>query len=243
MGRYDPMKMIAQTEAGLIFTKGMQSSGPIALAINPELGLLVLGQNTAQNGRYSAQVAVEILLDDLQLNLSVKEGNVVSSSSGIETSQCFSESFENINEYLISSNAEPVSLSVLHFSGHHVICAFIGNMSCLMLSNNKLSNLTQVENTDSRLGLTPNIETNMVRHPVTSEVVLISLTSEVLQAIGSDHIRLTLSRFKDNLDMAMRQINTRAAHCGIENKPALLLSQIPKDPSTHSGWLNRLRGR
>lgn len=228
MNAQEYLTIIAQTENGDMITSGINSSNGSAIGIDPQLGLVVLAQNGLQ-AQDDAKISVEILLDDMQFNLP----SVLQESES--ASECMTESLENINEYLLSKNQQQgecvknsvVSLIAVQFL--HLQCSVIGigDYHCLIFRQDELRELLPPALADeNHLGVNVSMDARKADTPVNTQDVIVLLTRPVLMAIGESFIRVTLSRFAENLDMAIRQINTRVARQGLSIKPQIIICRI-----------------
>ena len=69
--------------------------------------------------------------------------------------------------------------------------------------------------------------------------VLAMISRDAMTALGNEFLRLTMSRFSDNLEMAQRQINARAQHEGLPSKPEFILLRVDQVESARK-WLGGL---
>lgn len=255
MNQQDQVTFIAQTAAGEVFKEGIKSTRFQTVALNPQLGLIVLAEGQSKNLATTSDKVVEILLDDMQLNLSEidQHTNTKPADSALH---CLIESFSNINEYLLSDttqsaildDAEPeaVMLAAVHYSNQHISSCLTGHYALVLSASDDVADTTQsgYENSNKgiQLGVNAEIEPVVSQMGVHPGVVLLFSSIEVIEAVGIDHIRITLNRFKDNLDMALRQINTRAAHNGMMQKPVLVIARIEAVENRKKGWFARITG-
>jgi len=243
----DHITVLAQLGDSRFTHSGIQQNDGVALGLDCESGLLVLARNKVDNGLDSALKSVQILLDDMSVNLS-RLLPVARNSIKI-VSLCLNESLQNINEYLLMNTvayisgetATAVELAAIQLDKQKLVGFANGSMRCLRFSVDKLHNVTG-EPGQRALGVEKSFQLGIVRQPQQEGDVLLLTTNEVLSTLQNDFIRLTLSRFSENLEMALRQINTRAAHQGLEQKPLLIVCRInQKSAQASGGWLNKLR--
>lgn len=247
MIQQDYLNLIAQTEDGQIFNQGVQQSGNNVIAINRQAGLLILGHSTIAGNESSSRKAVEILLDDMALNFHSADNTEITVPSGSVALQSLRESFDNINEYLHHLGGKTATLAALQFTWKQVSCASAGNMCNLMFSKGQLHELVPDRSSAAdqlpQLGLSAKIDTDLSEQNLSPGDLLLMTTADVLRSVGKDHIRLTLSRFQDNLDIALRQINTRASRSGMEKKPVLILVRVEQSTPSPKNWLDKIRRR
>jgi hypothetical protein len=231
MPKLDNLTIIAQNGDGDMVTQGIAVSTSGAVGLDPQQGLAVLAQNGEQ-GQDEATLSIEILLDDMQLNLpSVLQESESASAAGA----CLKESVENINEYLLSKKMQqspvnsPVSVSLiaLQFLKGQLSVLGIGDYGCLLCREQKLTSLLDsFSKKDPLLGVQTLISVRNTNTWFKTGDVVVLLHNSVLDAIGEEFVRVTLSRFADNLDMAVRQMNTRAAREGVSQKPQLIICRM-----------------
>ena len=180
--------------------------------------------------------AVEVLLDDMAVNL----------PKSSHACECLEESFDNINDYLLSlaqqqtqTEPEAVSLIALQLMPEHLALTALGDYSCLYYSEGKLEPVLQ--GSDQRLGINPEIHSVSCQQAYVEGDQLLIVKTHELGFIDQDYIRVTLARFEDNLQMSLRQISARAINQGLQDKPSLLICRMDQDAQKGSGWLSRLR--
>ena len=231
MTTLDNLTVIAQNGDAEMITQGIAVATVGAVGLDLQQGLVVLAHNSEQN-QDDARLAVEILLDDMQLNLPsvLQESESASAASG-----CLKESVDNINEYLLTKNAQQspeighssVSLIAIQFLKGQFSVLGTGDYNCLLLRQQKLSTLLDdVSKQESLLGVRTEISVRNTNAWFKAGDVMVLLHPSVLDAVGEEFVRVTLSRFADNLDMAIRQMNTRVAHAGLSHRPQLIICHI-----------------
>jgi hypothetical protein len=248
MNQLGDISYLAQTAEGQLLEQGITGSGHLALVIDSERGLIALAEGESESA--NPIQAIEILTDDMQLNLPSSE-KLDDKTDTLQATQCLGESYENINEFLINNHAESdqhdqqkaVALAAIQFVNRKLGCAVVGEFSCLKFSGEKMVVMNELYEVnlkgDRALGLRTDFQMNMTEYMVESGDIILLTTLEVMQSVGEEHIRLTLTRFPDNLEMALRQINTRASRRGLQHKPVLILARIEEPVASKSGWLSR----
>lgn len=243
---HDCVSIIAQNEEGVIIKQGLDLCPSSAIGINPQLGLVVLADAT-QGRQQEALKSVEILLDDMQLNLpAVLPG----SYSAATASSCLLESLNNINEYLYTLSQQDgsadkhsaVSLIAAQFLQHQCSVMAVGRYNCLLLHQDQLVDLDTVA-TNNLPGKDHSILTLTSEQDLHQGDILLLVASSVVALIGQEFIRVTLSRFRDNLDMVLRQINIRVARQGMPSKPAIIICKMLQSRDEERGWLAKWRKR
>lgn len=247
MNLQDHVSIIAQTENGQVFSQGMQHSDASLAAAFSDYGLMLLAHTVGADNGDAAVKTAEIILDDMQLNLpSAEQKEMTVSKYGSAASRCLWESLENVNEYLfsqaknfgISAQNSGVSLLTMQFEEKQFSVAVIGDYSCLLINENNINNLTTHPHTSILLGAEITTQPYIKEQVYFKGDVILMIRTSVVQAIGQEFIRRTLSRFADSPDMALRQINTRMTHLGIEQKPSLVLCRIDRSFETKRRWFS-----
>jgi len=242
----ESIELVAQLGNEQFSDKNIQVAENEAVGINPELGLMVLAVSSSQNDSTAASKSVEIMLDDMELNL--KSTSQDSRHIASEVSRCISESLDNINEYLCfqaERNASfetdrGVDLSVIQIQPDTISCGNIGNLNCVLFSNNEIVMLNNESMAEQKLGINTSIESKIIEQDFAVGNILMLSAPELMTQLGEDFIRVTLSRFNENLEMAIRQINTRALHHGFKHKPALILCRKIHSIEASRSWFNKL---
>jgi hypothetical protein len=245
MNLNERVTFLAQLESGLYKDDGIQSSAQQAAGINIQAGLLVLAQGEPELSRQ----AIEILTDDMQLNLVPQPGN--KQPANYRAKLCLQESLLNIHEYLLprlsvntsSGLQQRVELGILQLVENSLICSSLGALSCLKYSEKQILELSNRSSTKGRLGRDKTIQPFILEQDLQAGDILMLAHEHFLKDISLEFIRLTLSRFSDNLEMALRQINTRHARNGASRKPALIVCRVDQLMPQKRGWLNSLRNR
>ena len=236
---------IAQTHTGWVFDEGVQISQKDVLTMDQSLGLLAISQAVdVAEPQGSAHMAIQILLDDMQVNLPMIAETADNNLSA--ASQCLMESIVNINEYLFDrshSNKETVeqaiSLCAIQFQPGG-LCAISNRHLVIMLFHDGEIKTLGEKLPSTKFGISSTIKAQVVEQNVVKDDILLITTQTFLETIDKEFLRITLSRFGNNLAMALRQINTRASHKGQSSKPVVMLARIEKDLEKPVGWFNRL---
>ncbi|MBC8211925.1 MAG: hypothetical protein H8E21_12755 [Gammaproteobacteria bacterium] len=245
MNLNERVTLLAQLDSGLYTDSGIQSSDHQTVGIDLDAGLMVVAQGESALSRQS----IEILIDDMQLNLVPQEGN--KQPANYRAKLCLQESLFNIHEYLLprlsvntaSGLQQRVELGILQLAENTLLCSSLGALSCLRYRDNQLLELSNRSSTKGRLGRDKTIQPFILEQDLQVGDILLLAHEHFLKEISLEFIRLTLSRFSDNLEMALRQINTRHARNGASRKPELLLCRIDQLMVQKRGWFNSLRNR
>jgi len=249
MNQQEHFTYLAQTVTGHVFVDGVEVAETLAQAVYPQQGLMVMAEGCSVMA--DPQQVIEILIDDMKLNLPPLETRDASTDTEL-ASRCLAESYENINEYLLdkpSGSSQPeqncVALAAIQFVNNRLSCAVAGDYCCLSFGDDKIQTMNDIHDVnlkgDRALGLKTDFQMNITQHLISEGQIVLLAPLTLVQTVGEEHIRLTLSRFPDNLDMALRQINTRAAKRGMEAKPAIIIARVETALKSKPGWLNRLR--
>jgi len=246
MNLKESIKLVAQLGNELFSEKSIQVFANDVVGINPELGLMVLAASSNQGDSTTASKSVEIMLDDMQLNLNSTRQDSPHIASVV--SRCISESLENINEYLYfqaqrSTSIETdrgVDLSVIQILPNTISCGNIGNLNCVLFSNSEMVKLNNESMAEQKLGIKSSLQSKIIEHDFAVGDILILSAPELMSRLGEEFIRVTLSRFDENLEMAIRQINTRALHHGFKHKPTLILCRKIHSIEASRSWFNKL---
>ena len=230
------LSYLVQAPDGQSVTDGLLQSEQDVIAINPQNGLMTMAEGHRQQDPMALR-AVEVLLDDMALNLP---------KSGL-ASECLEESFDNINDYLLTLAQQPgqsqaeqgVSLIALQLMPEHLALSALGGYSCLYFSEGELKLI--LEGGQQQLGIDSEIKTASCQQVYAEGDQLLIVKTPDLGFIEQDYVRVTLARFEDNLQMSLRQISARAVNQGLQDKPSLLICRVHQDAQKGSGWLSRLR--
>ncbi len=243
----DSISIVAQSENGLFSDTGIQYFANDVVGINPHLGLMMLSRSDNEGLQSKAYKSIEIMMDDMQLNLTAKITK--SRFSGSLASRCLSESLDNINEYLCfqSPSTAPsdvnkgVDLSAIQIEKNSFSSCSIGNLRCLHFSGNELKILATSSPAQKKLGIDTSFKPNVVELEFAEGDIVMLLSAALIKDLGLDFIRVTLSRFKENLEMIIRQINTRALQNGLKQKPVMIICYKDKAIVERRNWFNKLR--
>lgn len=248
MNPKDSISILAQTDEGLFLDNGIRHDTCNVIGIDADLGLMVLASGESQTASSPTYKAVEIMMDDMQLNLSASQDKTWPAVS--IASLCLTESIDNINEYLCprvyadssSDSNQGVELLAVQFFEDAMSCCNIGSMQCLIFSDNKLRFSGSENEPQLKLGISSSIETEIPEYKYIADDVILLLSSGLLEILDFEFIRMTLSRFSENLDMALRQINTRAMQNGLKQKPFIIICKINQLEEKPRSWFARLTG-
>ena len=223
---------LAQVETGQHFSDGLFEAAHAVCLIDNELGLGAIAVGPAETSGAPLK-ALQILQDDMRTNLAetpVAEG--------------LRESMTNIHEYLQNTNGfadnEGIGLVAVHASdqGLHVISS--GGFGCWHVHDGKASDLCADSAHVRQLGCQQELTVQQAEHkPSVGDLVLLIGSSD-WQRVGAEFMQLTLGRFSDNPEVALRQINTRLAHRAGRQTPPMLFARCESTAARKKGWLSGL---
>ena len=248
MNLKDSINILAQTENGSFTETGIHNTSRHVVGVEQKLGLIILTQGNSQDFNQPAYKSVEIMLDDMELNLSAKIKS--SQLSGFAASQCMSESLENINEYLCSQSANSetvdetngVELAAIQIHQSSISYCSVGKVNCLVFNDNLGLQVLAVDNSaQEKLGIETSLQAEVAEHDVVVGDIVVLLPSDLLNLLTPDFIRITLSRFNQNLEMALRQINTRALQNDLPEKPTIALCRVNQMTEKKRSWFGKIR--
>jgi len=228
---------------------GIYQTTDQVLGFDPELGLIAFANSPLSTESSPAQTAMEILMDDMQTNIPKLNAQMSDADQTRLGANCLQESLDNINEYLYDLTASrfvttqsTASITALHYMENQLNFITGSSEKCFLFKNNKLKSIS---NTVSRpLGGKPNYNSEVQHVAMSSGDILIIAATSDIKTIGEDFIRLTLSRFPDDLEMVLRQINTKISHTGASQIPSIIICRInQKATMKKKSWIGRLRNR
>ncbi len=248
---YNSVSIQAQSIEGEPITDGVTRNRSQVVAIDNQFSLVGIAEDKADQTGEAARLSLEILLDDIQTNLSSREYEQASDyNKHVLATRCIQESFENINDYLISQGNSGVSaehkgvaMSVMQVI--HGECSFIhaDEHCCLHFREGKLMNLSQTKSTkdnpENLLGITETLNIKINQLSITSDDLLLICKHDLLQHITPEYLRVTLSRFQDNPQMAMRQITSKAQRSAMQDKPLLVIVTLNQMTEKPKSWFKR----
>ncbi len=228
------ISIMAQLKNGQVFSQGTQHSGVRVLSVRQELGLAVMALGYDQSDNTRANKAVEILLDDITCNLGPNEVREVVLPNETLATLCLRESVNNVSDYLVSNLVQgysdkpekTVGLAAILLQNNHLNCIATNDIYCFLFEGDELIPLVAPSGDPNPIGVDPSLQSEVVTLEYSPGHILIMLSVKDLDVLGLDFLRLTLSRFKDNLEMALRQITVRIRRNGSKQDPALILCSV-----------------
>lgn len=226
---------LAQLEGSLITSEGLQHSEALALLIEDN-GLMALAQGA------QAALALEVLQDDMAINMPVALEQSANKHDAVAS--CLQESLENIDEFIRSKEptGEGVQLAVVQ-PAYGYFNAFVSADMCVaVLHADKLDTLCDDAYNQPIVGSKNGFAAYILKQEYRNNDLLMLASRSTFSTLDADFIRVTLARFRDNLHMALRQLNTRAMRNGLAKKPVMMLCRLQGvEKSTASGWFKRKR--
>jgi len=95
------------------------------------------------------------------------------------------------------------------------------------------------DNPETLLGITETLNININQMSVSADDLLLTCNNELLQHVSPEYLRVTLTRFKDSLPMAMRQITSKAHRSGMHDKPLLVIVTFNQITEKTKSWFKR----
>jgi len=228
---------LAQDEQGTRFDRGLQGDGRRVIGLDLSSGLAVLSLSSPEQAR-AARLAAEILLDDMQANLStITQSELVEEAPGL---LCLRESLANIEEYLQEEKLGEVSLAALQIDDQgRISLALTGRVTC-HLKSDRVQRLTSGS---PPLGSDQAAEPLLVELPRETDYSLLLLPQDEEAAIEAEYVQVSLGRFHDAPEMLLRQLSVRAQRNGLESAPNLLFASAKAVEPSGKGLFGRLMKR
>ena len=235
-----------QMRSGELLRDGIEQSSDTAIGVNRQQGLIVLSRGLVADPS-DAYKATEILLDDMRMNLT----SMYSGNRGWEVSAasaCLVESLDNINDYLreqhanqstVFDNATGVSLCALQLMSDHFSVVTGDHYHCLLLRRGKAEIISAAQPSRQGIGMATDFAARAEEHGFEEGDLLVLMPAREMQVVGEDFVNVTLARFADHPEMALRQINARANRENLPHKPAMAIVSINRKVPKKQGWLGK----
>lgn len=243
----DPSTLI-QLPGGQMVSAGVHVLDDCVFGIGQFPRLIAIAQPEDGVDVSAASTAIEIFLDDMQTNLGEHSETVVQTEDKNFAKTCMQESFDNINEYLnrqarakqVSDSDQLVAITALHIGSNYFHYYTIGCFGCYLSSGGKILNLGhKSEERFEILGANPEFSSSVQTQDIyQDDLILVGRNSEI-ESVGLDFIRMTLSRFPDELDVVIRQLNTRALHSGLKHPPGWIIAKSQSKSAIKTGWFGK----
>jgi len=224
-------------------TSGIYRSNKSVVCVDESTGLMSFSNTTNAESIDLAEKSIEILLDDIQLNQPSDKD--IQQSSGKLSAVNLNESIENINDYFFTQNTEiQTDGAELSLAACQVIsnfCSFIrvGPVNFFLYRNTKLQ--PAIKSEDSlliSLGETAQIKADLSTIEVENGDIVVMASPGFFATKDIEHIRLTLLRFPNNLEIAARQIASKAQHKSISSDAVLSMMRINQVIAEKPHWFS-----
>ena len=231
--------------------EGMHVTKDYVIGTHNDPGLLAIAKGQSLIDDSAAKKTIEILLDDMEVNLSATQTGLGRAKPGSFVKQCAQESVDNINEYLhfqfaknqLSAQDAHTSLALIQFFEGHFGYVIMGGFSCLLLRQGELKALGLASDSSCSLGEKASFEKLSESIPAQLGDILVMAQKRDIHTIGMDYLRTTLSRFPNDIDRALRQINTLVARNKIDNEPGIVIARVDEQVINKRSWVDKLRNR
>jgi hypothetical protein len=246
------VKILAQTGDDYPVSEGLSGHGPHMVAIDNQYSFFGLAEDLTDADGTVARVALEILLDDVQTNLGSREFEQATEyEKHVLGSRCIEESFENINDYLMdqefaqSGDAQHKGVAMSVMQVLHGQCSFVhaAEHCCILFRDGQLKFLNRAQDSadkvNTRLGVTQALNIQINQIALAAKDILLICNWQLLHYVDEEFLRVTLARFEDTPDMAIRQINSRSSRAGMQQKPLLALVTLSAGAEKSKGWFHR----
>jgi hypothetical protein len=230
---------LAQDRAANRFVSGVAGDSGQVLGIDPDICLAVMAV-AGGNQRESAELAMDILLDDMRTNLEqITISKAVDEAPGLV---CLRESLVNIEEYLREEQLGEVSLAAVQIDEEGRVSLAAAGDLLFYLRGDKVLRLSAEETRP--LGATEaSSDPLLVELSVEQAACLLLLTAEDEAAIGMEFVKLSLARFCNTPEMLLRQLSVRGQRNKLARPPTALYVSAVREESPKRGLLKRLRRR
>ena len=249
MAEQDDLTIVAQMPDHKDLQPGIHENADQVIGLEPDLGLIAISTSPLGTESSPARVAMGILMDDMQTNIPQIKSQMADNGRASLGADCLQESLENINEYLYDQTASRfdttqstiTNITALQYLNGHLSFVIASGEKCLLFRNNKLKSISD---TVSRpLGGKPNYNSKVLYEAMSLGDILFIAAIDDINTLETDFIRLTLSRFPENLDMVLRQLNTKISRTGARQIPSVVVCRINQETSLKRGWIGKLRSR
>ncbi len=262
----DKIKIVGITDVGQV-RKGNEDAIEQDDAIG--LAILADGMGGHVGGEIASSMTVDTILEMVRENINKKAPGVESEFSDESLCVQQAVEYAN-HLVFSTQEAQPeyrgmgTTIVVALFYNNQVSIAHIGDSRCYLYRNQTLEQLTkdhsllqelidrgfytpeEAKNSSNKnlvtraLGIeaasTPDIQENIA---LVGDIFLLC-SDGLTDLVDDEFILLTLERFSDNLEVAAKQLISRANHNGGKDNISVMLCYINKDYSIKSSWFNKL---
>ena len=249
MTTQDNLIIAAQIPGQKNLQPGIHATADQVIGFDSNLGLIAIATSPLSADSSPARIAIEILMDDMQTNipqLKTHKRNINQASLG---ANCLRESLENINEFLYEKTASQfdtthsvtTSITALQLLNGHLSYLAGPGQTILLFKNNNLKRLSNI--VSRPIGDKPNYNSEIQQEVLSLGDILILTSIDDIKSVEEDFLRLTLSRFPENLDTVLRQINTKISHTGASQIPSIIICRVNQDADLKKSWISKFRSR
>ena len=247
MTSQDDLTIAAQMPGQKDLQPGIHESANQVIGLAPDIGLIAISISPLSTESSPARIAMEILMDDMQTNIPQLKSQIDDTDMTPLGTDCLQESLENINEYLYDQTASRfdttqsaiANITALQYLNGHLSFVIGTREKCLLFKNNTLKSIS--DSISRPLGSKPNYHSKVLHETMSLGNILFVADTDDIDALGEDYIRLTLSRFPENLDMVLRQLNTKICRAGARQIPGIILCRINQECNLKKSWISMLK--
>lgn len=233
------------------FEQGIFEGSVYVAGIDLSLGLMAISSSHPGGTEASpARMAMEILIDDMQTNIPQFVDETTDLKEPKMAVNCLQESLDNINEHLygqmgVQFYSTPViatQLSAFQYLNGYLSYILGAGVKCLLIRNNELRELSNdSSHLAGALGEKPQFESRVDHEALAmGDILCISSVGDI-SIIEEEYIRLTLTRFPKNLDVALGHFNAQAGRKGMKEIPGMILCRVNQETNLKKGWMSRLK--
>jgi len=244
------LTITAQMPGHRNFVNDIFESTELVAGIDQEIGLMAISTSKPGIEVSPARMSMEILLDDMRTNIPQFDADITESKFSALGVNCLQESLDNINEYLYSqvgveydsTTMVATQLSAFQYLNGYLSYVLGVGIRCLLIRNNDLHELSNVSShLAGALGERPMFESRVEQKELRKGDIIFIAASGDINTIEEEFIRITLSRFPQNLDTALRQINTKVSRKGMTQIPGIILCRVNQETSQKRRWMDKLK--
>lgn len=233
------------------------------------LAILADGMGGHVAGEIASNMAVDTILDMVRENIDNKNVGVESEFSDESLCLQQAVEYAN-HLVFSTQESQPefkgmgTTIVVALFYNNQVSIAHIGDSRCYLYRNQELEQLTkdhsllqelidrgfytpeEAKNSSNKnlvtraLGIDPNATPDIQENIVLADDIFLLCSDGLTDLVDDEFIHLTLERFSDNLEVAAKQLISRANHNGGKDNISVMLCYINKDFSLKTSWFNKL---
>ncbi|MCP4237115.1 MAG: hypothetical protein GY770_26630 [Aestuariibacter sp.] len=189
-------------------------------------------------------------MDDMRTNIPMLAKAKTESKVAAMAVNCLQESLSNINEYLCSQADKlygSTAVVATHLSAFQYLNGLMSyvlgaGVRAFIIRNNNIKELSNAySHLSGALGESTMIESHVETTTLIAGDILFIASSDDISIIEEDFIRITLSRFPDSLETALRQINTRVARKATSQAPGIILCRVMQNTVLKRSWVGKFK--